>query len=65
MENCPIINLTVKVWKFWSFILVRNALRYIVILVLIQNIFQFMDFYRAWGNIEEVITNSYFTILYF
>lgn len=65
MDKCPIINLTVKVWTFWSFICVHNSFRYFVIPVIVQNMFQFMDLYHAWGNIEDVIMNMYFTILYF
>jgi gustatory receptor len=56
----------VRVWKFWSFIIVHNYRRYVsVVLVTLLNIFQFMDLYRAWGNVDEVIIKGYFAVLYF
>lgn len=66
IEDCPIINVNVKVWKFWSWILRHNYMRYIsVVPVTILNFFQFTDLYSAWGNIGKVIINAYFAVLYF
>uniref|UniRef100_A0A182S530 Uncharacterized protein n=1 Tax=Anopheles funestus TaxID=62324 RepID=A0A182S530_ANOFN len=64
--NCPLLSVNVRVWHFWSFVLVHNWRRYISIIpVTLLNVFMFADLYRAWGNIEEVIINAYFAVLYF
>nr|ACH69146.1 odorant receptor 10 [Anopheles quadriannulatus] len=64
--NCPLLSVNVRVWRFWSFVLVHNWRRYIgIIPVTALNVFMFADLYRAWGNIEEVIINAYFAVLYF
>uniref|UniRef100_A0A182WQR7 Odorant receptor n=1 Tax=Anopheles minimus TaxID=112268 RepID=A0A182WQR7_9DIPT len=64
--NCPLLSVNVRVWRFWSFVLVHNWRRYISIIpVTLLNVFMFADLYRAWGNIEELIINAYFTVLYF
>uniref|UniRef100_A0AAG5D6H9 Odorant receptor n=1 Tax=Anopheles atroparvus TaxID=41427 RepID=A0AAG5D6H9_ANOAO len=64
--DCPLLSVNVRVWHFWSFVLVHNWRRYVSILpVTLLNVFMFADLYRAWGNIEEVIINAYFAVLYF
>ncbi|XP_035908756.1 odorant receptor Or2-like [Anopheles stephensi] len=64
--DCPLLSVNVRVWRFWSFVLVHNWRRYISIIpVTLLNVFMFADLYRAWGNIEEVIINAYFAVLYF
>lgn len=64
--NCPLLSVNVRVWRFWSFVLLHNWRRYISIIpVTALNVFMFADLYRAWGNIEEVIINAYFAVLYF
>uniref|UniRef100_A0A182SXX9 Uncharacterized protein n=1 Tax=Anopheles maculatus TaxID=74869 RepID=A0A182SXX9_9DIPT len=64
--DCPLLSVNVRVWRFWSFVLVHNWKRYISIIpVTLLNVFMFADLYRAWGNIEEVIINAYFAVLYF
>ncbi|XP_058061209.1 odorant receptor Or2-like [Anopheles bellator] len=64
--DCPLLSVNVRVWRFWSFVLIHNWRRYISIIpVTILNVFMFADLYRAWGNIEEVIINAYFAVLYF
>ncbi|XP_049282937.1 odorant receptor Or2-like [Anopheles funestus] len=64
--DCPLLSVNVRVWHFWSFVLVHNWRRYISIIpVTLLNVFMFADLYRAWGNIEEVIINAYFAVLYF
>uniref|UniRef100_A0A182Q232 Uncharacterized protein n=1 Tax=Anopheles farauti TaxID=69004 RepID=A0A182Q232_9DIPT len=64
--DCPLLSVNVRVWRFWSFVLVHNWRRYISIIpVTVLNVFMFADLYRAWGNIEEVIINAYFAVLYF
>uniref|UniRef100_A0A182NZ91 Uncharacterized protein n=1 Tax=Anopheles dirus TaxID=7168 RepID=A0A182NZ91_9DIPT len=64
--DCPLISVNVRVWRFWSFILVHNWKRYISIIpVTVLNVFMFADLYRTWGNFEEVIINAYFAVLYF
>ncbi|XP_049549243.1 odorant receptor Or2-like [Anopheles darlingi] len=64
--ECPLLSVNVRVWRFWSFVLVHNWRRYVSIIpVTVLNVFMFADLYRAWGNIEEVIINAYFAVLYF
>ncbi|XP_001864543.2 odorant receptor Or2 [Culex quinquefasciatus] len=64
--NCPIISVNVRVWHFWSFLVKHDAMRYISIIpVGAMTLLMFADLYRAWGNIEEVIINAYFAVLYF
>ncbi|XP_050085321.1 odorant receptor Or2-like [Anopheles aquasalis] len=64
--ECPLLSVNVRVWRFWSFVLVHNWRRYVSIIpVTLLNVFMFADLYRAWGNIEEVIINAYFAVLYF
>ncbi|XP_055550521.1 odorant receptor Or2-like [Wyeomyia smithii] len=64
--DCPIVSINVRVWRFWSFILRHNFMRYIsVIPVGVMTAFMFTDLYRAWGNIDEVIINAFFAVLWF
>ncbi|XP_058814907.1 odorant receptor Or2-like [Topomyia yanbarensis] len=64
--DCPIISINVRVWRFWSFVLKHDAMRYISIIpVGVMNVFMFADLYRAWGNIDEVIINAFFAVLWF
>lgn len=64
--DCPIISVNVRVWHFWSFVLKHDAMRYISIIpVGVMNVFMFADLYRAWGNIDEVIINAYFAMIFF
>lgn len=68
IEEIPIISINVKIWKFFSFILVHNYRRYVsVITVIIFNITQFLGLYQSWfqDQIDTIIINAYFTILYF
>ncbi|XP_055600381.1 odorant receptor Or2-like [Uranotaenia lowii] len=63
---CPMISINARVWRFWSFILKHDFMLYTSIVpVTVMNIFMFADLYRAWGNIDEVIINAYFAVLYF
>ncbi|EAT42450.1 AAEL006005-PA [Aedes aegypti] len=63
---CPIISINARVWRFWSFILKHDYMRYISIIpVTAMTVLMFTDLYRAWGNIGEVIINAYFAVLYF
>ncbi|XP_058814369.1 odorant receptor Or2-like [Topomyia yanbarensis] len=64
--NCPIISINIRVWRFWSFVLKHDAMRYITIIPIgAMNVFMFADLYRAWGNIDEVIINAFFAVLWF
>ncbi|XP_058449441.1 odorant receptor Or2-like [Malaya genurostris] len=64
--NCPIISINIRVWHFWSFVLKHDFMRYISIIpVGVMNGFMFADLYRAWGNIDEVIINAFFAVLWF
>ncbi|XP_029728040.2 odorant receptor Or2-like [Aedes albopictus] len=63
---CPIISINARVWRFWSFFLKHDYMRYISIIpVTAMTVLMFTDLYRAWGNIGEVIINGYFAVLYF
>lgn len=63
---CPIISINARVWRFWSFILKHDYMRYISIIpVTVMTVLMFTDLYRAWGNIGEVIISAYFAVLYF
>ncbi|XP_062553253.1 odorant receptor Or2-like [Armigeres subalbatus] len=63
---CPIISINARVWRFWSFILKHDYMRYISIIpVTAMTVLMFSDLYRAWGNIGEVIINGFFAVLYF
>ncbi|XP_053697375.1 odorant receptor Or2-like [Sabethes cyaneus] len=64
--DCPIVSINVRVWRFWSFVLRHNFMRYVsVIPVGVMTTFMFTDLYRAWGNIDEVIINAFFAVLWF
>ncbi|KAL9708521.1 hypothetical protein quinque_012039 [Culex quinquefasciatus] len=64
--DCPIISANVRVWHFWSFVLKHDAMRYVSIIpVGVMNVFMLADLYRAWGNIDEVIINAYFAMIFF
>ncbi|XP_065079026.1 odorant receptor Or2-like [Ochlerotatus camptorhynchus] len=63
---CPIVSINARVWRFWSFILKHDYMRYISIPpVTVMTVLMFTDLYRAWGNIGEVIINAYFAVLFF
>ena len=64
--NCPIISIDMKVWKFWSYLLTKNhKVFFSVVPLIFLNIFQFMFLYTNWGDVQQMIQNGYFTVLYF
>ncbi|XP_062553786.1 odorant receptor Or2-like [Armigeres subalbatus] len=64
--DCPIISVNAHVWRFWSFVLKHDIMRYVSIIpVTVMTLFMFTDLYRSWGNIQEVIIKAYFAVLYF
>ncbi|XP_052870035.1 odorant receptor Or2 [Anopheles cruzii] len=66
IEECPIINVNVKVWLFWSFLRRPRISRFLVgcVPVAILNVFQFTKLFST-GDMSELIINGYFTVLYF
>uniref|UniRef100_A0A182P384 Uncharacterized protein n=1 Tax=Anopheles epiroticus TaxID=199890 RepID=A0A182P384_9DIPT len=67
IEECPIIDVNVKVWLFWSYLRQPRLSRFLVgcIPVAAMNVFQFLKLYSSWGDMSELIINGYFTVLYF
>ncbi|XP_053677285.1 odorant receptor Or2 [Anopheles nili] len=67
IEECPIIDVNVKVWLFWSYLRQPRLARFLVgcIPVAILNLCQFLKLYSSWGDMSELIINGYFTVLYF
>lgn len=64
--DCPIVSVNARVWRFWSFVLKHDAMRYISIIpVTVMTFFMFTDLCRSWGNIQELIIKAYFAVLYF
>nr|XP_019540933.2 odorant receptor Or2-like [Aedes albopictus] len=64
--NCPIVSVNARVWRFWSFVLKHDAMRYISIIpVTVMTFFMFLDLGHSWGDFQDVIIKGYFAVLYF
>ncbi|XP_055550542.1 odorant receptor Or2-like [Wyeomyia smithii] len=61
--TCPIISVDVRVWRFRSFILRHNAMRYICIIpVGLMNVFLCINIYQTWGNLVEMIFDTFYDV---
>ncbi|XP_055539775.1 odorant receptor Or2-like isoform X2 [Wyeomyia smithii] len=71
IENCPIISVNVRVWLFWGYLRRVKWHSYLVgcIPVTVLNVFQFMNLFHiilaGTGDINKIIIDGYFTVLYF
>ncbi|XP_065079003.1 odorant receptor Or2-like [Ochlerotatus camptorhynchus] len=71
IENCPIINVNVKVWLFWAYLRKPKWYSYLLgcIPVTVLNVFQFMNLFHVimsgTGDMNKIIIDAYFTVLYF
>lgn len=71
IENCPIINVNVKVWLFWAYLRKPKWYSYLLgcIPVTVLNVFQFMNLFHVimsgTGDMNKIIIDGYFTVLYF
>ncbi|XP_055640679.1 odorant receptor Or2-like [Toxorhynchites rutilus septentrionalis] len=71
IEDCPIINVNAKVWLFWAYIRQPKWYSYLLgcIPVTVLNVFQFMNLFHiiasGTGNMNKIIIDGYFTVLYF
>lgn len=71
IENCPIINVNVKVWLFWAYLRKPKWYSYLLgcVPVTVLNVFQFMNLFNVIasgsGDMNKIIIDGYFTVLYF
>ncbi|XP_037959248.1 odorant receptor 30a [Teleopsis dalmanni] len=66
IEDVPILSTTLRIMKFWSFLIVHNWRRYVCLTpYILMNITQFLDLYYTTEPIVNVIRNAYITVLCF
>lgn len=65
LGTSPIIELTVNVYKFWSFLQPTTPAKFIIIPMMVMNVFQFLELYRGWGDFQYSIINAFLAILFF
>ncbi|XP_058453986.1 odorant receptor Or2-like [Malaya genurostris] len=71
MENCPIININIRIWLFWGYLRQTKWFSYLFgcIPVAILNVFQFMNVlkmaFSGEGDIDSITKDGFFTVLYF
>lgn len=65
LGTSPIIGLTFKVYKLFSYLQPTSYIRFSIIPLCVMNVFQFMALYGNDDEIGQVIINAYLTILFF
>lgn len=64
-EDCPMIDINIKIWKFFSFVITKNKIRYTgLVPYLIMNVFQLLSVFRDWNNIEALSNDIFFLALF-
>ncbi|XP_037822928.1 odorant receptor 30a-like [Lucilia sericata] len=66
IEDVPLLNTSLRIMKFWSFLLQHNWRRYSCLIPYIMiNTTQFLDIYFSTEPIDAVVRNAYIAVLFF
>lgn len=66
IEDVPLFNTSLRIMKFWSFLLQHNWRRYSCLIPYIMiNTTQFLDIYFSTEPIDAVVRNAYIAVLFF
>lgn len=66
IEDVPLYQTSLRIMKFWSFLLQDNWRRYVCLIpYVIINTTQFLDIYHSEESIDAIVRNAYIAVLFF
>lgn len=66
MEDVPMLTSSLRIMKFWGFLLEHNWRRYASLIpYVLLNVTQFMEIYVSTEPIDAIIRNAYIAVLFF
>ncbi|KAL9875446.1 odorant receptor 30a [Glossina fuscipes] len=66
IEDVPLYQTSLRIMKFWSFLLQDNWRRYVCLIPYIMiNTTQFLDIYHSEESIDAIVRNAYIAVLFF